>query len=72
MGRSYIEAHRDLRDKLLREPYSSQVKILRETYDTTDTFILLVESPLIPENATWVQELVIDGDAVRFKRWADV
>ncbi len=72
MGRSYIEAHRDLRDRLLRPPYCHQVKILRETRDTTDTFILLVESPLIAKNASWVQELYIDGDCVRFKPWADV
>lgn len=72
MGRSYIEAHRNLRDRLLTKPYSDQVKILRETHDTTDTFILLVESPHLAENGPQVQELVIDGDCVRFKPWADV
>jgi hypothetical protein len=67
MGTVHVECHRDLRAKLKTEPYASIAKIERESILSTDCYLLLIKSPLLPPGYHGRQELIADGDIVRFR-----
>ena len=37
-----------------------------------DRFFLSVSSPLLADDCHGCQEIIVEGDSIRFKRWADV
>jgi hypothetical protein len=71
MGAGHVECHRDLRAKLKTEPYASIAKIERESIFSADCYLLLIKSPLLPPGYHGQQELVVDGDNIRFKRYVE-
>jgi hypothetical protein len=67
-GTAHVEAHRNLRAKILANPF---VRIIRESLTDTEVYLLLVASPLLSPGYHGQRELVIDDSPVRFKPWVE-
>ena len=67
MGRAHIETTGEIAALLELEPYSSQLVIERSTDTGDNAYWLLVSSPLLADDCKGVQELILDGDKIRFR-----
>lgn len=71
MGVADIEATAALCAKLREYPYSDIVRVLLQTDIGGGLYLIHVYSPLLPKGYNYSQEIILDGDSVRFKPSAD-
>lgn len=74
MGTAFVEIHVSLRDRLMSIPaLADLVRILNPNALPDDDGIVItkVRSPLLPAGENGHQEIIINGNRVRFKKWVD-
>ena len=77
-GTCHIEADAELAAKLIEhlwvtvlETTLSEPAHIREDRRIPAKYLLYVESPLLPDGYNYLRELVLNGDAVKFKPYAE-
>ena len=74
MGTAFVEIHVSLRGRLMSIPaLADLVRILNPKALPDDDGIVIakVRSPLLPAGENGHQEIIVNGNHVRFKKWVD-
>ena len=74
MGTATVLANSDLRDRLVSEPALLDVVTILEArfFEPPDVWLLKVRSVMLPAVCPQYQEIIVEGNKVRFKPYAEV
>jgi hypothetical protein len=71
MGTATVELRPEIVAKLKQPPFNDMITFRSES-ETGDGYIIsTIHSVLLPAGYQGVMEVIIDGERVSFKRWAD-
>jgi hypothetical protein len=71
MGSAYVEIDAEVLDKIKAAPFARQAIVVGATDNGDGTFLAYIRSDLIAHDSPMMQELIVDGEQLKFKGWRD-